>query len=200
MYWLPFLPLLLLAAPVFIGAQIPETFNAQSEPKEETCTVSGIVLRALDGTPLKDATVWMHSEENHEDTIATTTGAAGHFELTNIPAGHYRLSAQRDGYIEMQYGQKRPSDPGSVLTLKAGQKLEDLLFKLRRTGVIAGRVFDEDGEPMSGVRVQALREVFADGKIDFEQTDDHESDDRGEFRLYGLDPGRYLVAAAPEPE
>jgi Carboxypeptidase regulatory-like domain len=198
MRWHPLLLLPLVVLPAFVGAQAAATSAPRPETSEETCTVSGTVVRSLDGTPLKDATLSMSTDENYQGRIATTTSADGHFELRNIPAGHYRLLAQRDGYVAMQYGQKRSGDPGSTLTLRPGQKLEDLVFKLGKTGVIAGRVFDEDGEPMLGVRVRALRELFADGKIHFEPDDGHESNDLGEFRLYGLKPGRYLVVAAPE--
>ncbi len=198
MHWRPVLLLPLFVSPVFVGAQTPPTSAPRPDTSQDLCTVSGIVLRNQDGAPLKDATVFMSTDEKHEGTIATTTGADGHFELTNIPAGHYQLSAHHDGYVAMKYGQKRPGDPGSTLTLRPGQKMEDLVFKLSRSGVIAGRVLDEDGEPMLGVRVHALREIFADGKIRFQGVDEHESNDLGEFRLYGLDPGRYVVTAQPQ--
>ena len=98
----------------------------------------------------------------------------------------------------MQYGQKRTGDPGSALTLRPGQQLTELIFKLGKTGVVTGHVFDEDGEPMLGVHVSALRETFEEGKIHFETNVNCESNDLGEFRLYELNPGRYVVRAAHE--
>jgi hypothetical protein len=186
------LPLLLTAS---VAAQEPPT---TTERPETTCTVSGVVVRNIDGTPLKGATVLMVSDENQQNAITTSTGADGHFELRNIPAGRYQLSVRHDGYVAMQYGQKRNGDPGSTLTLRPGQKLAELIFKLGKTGVVTGHVFDEDGEPMLGIRVSALREAFDEGKIHFETNADCESNDLGEFRLYELNPGRYLVRATPE--
>jgi hypothetical protein len=189
---------LLLFAPSLVDAQTPATPGARPNTKEETCTVSGIVVRKVDGTPLKGATVWLGSDESGERTIATTTAADGRFELRNVPAGHYRLTVHRNGYVKAQYGQKKPNDPGSSLTLTPGQKLVDLVFKLGRTGVITGRISNEDGEPMQTVRVNAVREVFINGKMHLRATEECESNDLGEFRLFGLSPGRYLISAAPE--
>jgi hypothetical protein len=39
-----------------------------------------------------------------------------------------------------------------VLTLAAGQTLKDLAYRLWPTAVIAGRVVDEDGNPMDRSR------------------------------------------------
>src|ERR1700740_942993 len=148
--------LLLLVAPSVVFAQTPTMPDARSEARTETCTLSGIAVRKLDGAPLKGATVWLGTDESHERTIATTTAADGRFELRNVPAGHYTLTVHRNGYVDALYGQKKPNDPGSTLTLMPGQKLVDLVFKLGQTGVISGRVFDEEGEPMQGIRVNAV--------------------------------------------
>jgi Carboxypeptidase regulatory-like domain len=190
------LPLLLTAS---VAAQEPPTTTARPETIQQMCTVSGVVVRNVDGTPLKGATVLMVSDESRQNAITASTGADGHFELRNIPAGHYQLSVRHVGYVAMQYGQKRTGDPGSTLTLRPGQKLAELIFKLGKTAVVTGHVFDEDGEPMLGIRVSALREAFDQGKIHFETINaDCESNDLGEFRLYELNPGRYLVRATPE--
>jgi hypothetical protein len=188
----------LFVAPSLVDAQTPAMPNARPETKEETCTVSGMVVHKMDGAPLKGATVWLGSDENREHTIATTTAADGRFELRNVPAGHYTLTVQRNGFVDAHYGQKKPNDPGSTLTLRSGQKLVDLVFKLGRTGVIRGRISDEDGEPMQGIVVNAVREVYINGKMRLQTTDGRESNDLGEFRLFGLSPGRYLVSAEPE--
>jgi hypothetical protein len=108
----------LFVVPSLVDAQKPAMPGAGPETKEETCTVSGMVARRMDGAPLKGATVWLESDENREHTIAATTAADGRFELRNVPAGHYRLVVQRNGYVDAQYGQKKPNDLGSALTLR----------------------------------------------------------------------------------
>jgi hypothetical protein len=183
------LSVLLVVTPIVSAQATTET--------SETCDVSGMVGRSADGSPLNDATLWLTSADGQQPLKAATTTADGRFELKNILAGQYHLSAQRDGYISMQYGQKRAGDTGSLLTLKPGQKVVDLVFRLAKAGVIAGRVFDEDGAPLQSMRIKASRETFSGGKKVFEQTQQRESNDLGEFRLFGLRPGRYLVSATP---
>jgi hypothetical protein len=65
--------------------------NVKGNAGEETCVVSGIVIRVLDSAPLKNATVQLVSGEDREHTIATRTTSDGHFELRNVPSGRYRL-------------------------------------------------------------------------------------------------------------
>jgi Carboxypeptidase regulatory-like domain len=190
--------LLLIVAPTLISAQTPTMPDIRSEERKETCTLSGTVVRKLDGAPLKGATVWLASDENREHTMATTTAADGRFELRNVPAGRYRLTVRRNGYVDAYYGQKKADDPGSILTLRPGQKLVDLVFKLGRTGVISGRIYDEDGESMQGIRVNAVRKVYINGKLQLQTYDERQTNDLGEFRLFGLSPGRYLITAEPE--
>lgn len=71
-------------------AQTP-TAPKHTKEKEETCRVSGMVVRLADGIPLKGATVRLENGEDHEHTIATKTSGDGRFELRNVPAGRYKL-------------------------------------------------------------------------------------------------------------
>src|SRR2546430_9395653 len=171
--------LLLFVVPSLVFAQTPTMPDGRSETIEEKCTLSGTVVHKLDGAPLKGATVWLSSDQNHEHTIATTTAADGRFELRNVPAGHYTLTVRRNGYVDAHYSQKKLDDPGSTLTLRPGQKLLDLVFKLGRTGVITGRVFDEEGEPMQGIHVNAVRKVYIRGKLQlqaYDRSEEHTSE------------------------
>jgi hypothetical protein len=187
---------LLLA--VCAAAQTTVKPTTNNEVKEETCVVSGIVVRKADSVPLKGATVQLVNGEDRENTIATKTGPDGHFELRNVPAGQYRFKAMRNGYVEYEYGQKKTTDPGATFTLRAGQRMMDLIFKLARAGVLTGKIYDDDGEPMAGAMVSALRQIYKDGRKQFETTTADRSNDLGEYRLHGLAPGRYYVSAQPQ--
>jgi Carboxypeptidase regulatory-like domain len=163
--------------------------------KEETCRVSGLVAKMADGSPLKNATVLLSTESDREHTIATKTAVDGRFALKNVPAGRYKLSVSRNGYVTEEYGQKKPSDPGAAFTLAAGENRQDLVFKLIPAAVISGRVFDEDGEPLPRAAVMALREVYDEGRRTLATRGWAQTDDLGQFRLFGLAPGRYYVSA-----
>jgi hypothetical protein len=105
------------------------------------------------------------------------------------------LKVSRDGYVKQEFGQKKPTDPGAVFALKPGQKMSDLIFKLGRAGVITGHVFNADGEPMPNVMLNAIRQVYRDGKREFQSSAFDRSNDLGEYRIFGLAPGRYYVSA-----
>jgi hypothetical protein len=176
-------------------AQAPAPPSNNNHADDQTCTVSGIVIRAQDSAPLKNATVHLANDADREHRIATKTSADGHFELKNVPPGQYKLRVSRNGYVTQELNQKKPGDPGATFTLRAAQRTTDLVFKLARAAVISGKVFDEDGEAMVGASVRAVRREFTNGRKGFGVAGESTTDDLGEFRLFGLPPGRYYISA-----
>jgi Carboxypeptidase regulatory-like domain len=154
-----------------------------------------MVVAKADGTPLKGATVHLWTTSEHDRTIAAKSGVDGRFLLKNVPAGNYHLRVSRNGYFDVEFGQKKPSDPGAIINLQRGQNMPDLVFKMGRAGVISGRVFDEDGEPVAKVMIEALRNSYKQGHRELTLVTQEQSNDLGEFRLYGLLPGHYFVSA-----
>ncbi len=123
--------------------------------------------------------------------------ANGRFEFNGLPAGRYALVASKGGFVMLQFGQRRPFEPGTPMDVAEGQT-RDLEFALPRGSVIAGRITDETGDPMARAMVTAARYVYAEGgRRTLEATDVQDAtDDLGQFRLYGLMPGEYIVSAA----
>jgi protocatechuate 3,4-dioxygenase beta subunit len=70
-----------------------------------------------------------------------------------------------------------------------------LLFRLIPSAVIAGRILDEDGEPLPSVNVSAVHEIYHEGKRTVATSTVAASNDLGEYRLFGLPPGRYFITA-----
>ncbi len=66
------------------------------------------------------------------------------------------------------------------------------------TGAITGRIYDRTGEPLGKAQVLALRPIYKNGRRTLTIVQNVVSDDRGDFRLFWLAPGRYYVAAIPE--
>jgi len=129
-----------------------------------------------------------------------TTGADGKFAFRNLQGGEYRLVATRPGgiYNPAQYGQRDPRSPGTPLTLAANDALKNVRLEMAATGAITGRVYDRNGEPVPYARVLAMQHWYHEGNrlLDFVQV--VHTDDRGEYRLFWLPPGKYYVAARPE--
>jgi hypothetical protein len=121
-----------------------------------TAKITGRVIAADTGMPVRRAQIRVASSEARLNRVVTTDGD-GRYELLNLPAGRYRVSVTRAGYVSLEYGQARPFESGKPLDLANGQTIERLDFSLPRGSVIAGRITDEFGDPMTDVQVQAMR-------------------------------------------
>jgi Carboxypeptidase regulatory-like domain len=178
---------------VCLRAQInPAASDAAAD--KETCSVSGTVVRRDTGEPLSKAKISLVTHENWDDSVFDITDSQGHFLLDALPCASYLLTASHPGFVDAGYGQRKQNDPGAVLTLAPGQKMTGLVFKLQRTGVITGRVFDENGELVQGAIVRVLRPTGRGKRQRALQVGTGLSNDLGEFRIYDLSPGRYYLA------
>src|ERR1035438_6508275 len=119
--------------------------------------------------------------------------------MAGIAPGKYRLAAERNGFIATQYGSRGPGKAGTLLTLEAGQKSSDLNMRLTPHGVITGRVLDEEGEPVSSANVQVMRQQYMQGRKQMARANGASSNDLGEYRVFGLAPGRYYVSVETRP-
>jgi len=172
---------------------------APVEKPAEKCAVAGQVVKAGTGEPLKKARVVLSKEEAREGPRVELVDANGRFQFKDVEPGRYRLYAVRNGFVRQEFGQRNPNHPGTALALAAGQEVKDVVFKLVPAAVIAGRIYDEDGEAVPGVRVQALQYRYVQGKRQMAPMRFATTNDRGEFRLSGLPAGRYYVSATFSP-
>lgn len=165
-----------------------------------TATLSGTVMTdETTPTPARRATVTITGDVVGRRGIAAVSDENGRFTFTNLPADRYAVRVSKAGYLEAEYGSKRPGGVGVPVPVADGAHLDGLSLKLLRGCVLSGTVFDENGQPVSGVSVAALRYATSpfSGERTLQQVDDAEAttDDRGMYRIYGLRPGDYMVAA-----
>ena len=186
------LVLLIFSLATPIRAQAPKD---NPTAKKDECAVAGTVVKLADSEPLRKARVFLRSADDHTRSISVVTDSGGHFQFKGLEAGRYHLSVNRVGFVSQEYGQRKPEDPGALLTLRPGQEVKDLLFRLIPSAVIAGKILDEDGEPLPEVLVSALRQVYLEGKRSLSIETSVQTNDLGEYRLFGLRPGRYFVSA-----
>jgi Carboxypeptidase regulatory-like domain len=201
------LPTVLLAicfaiAPSFCFAQQQPAAPASADANDQFATIAGTVVSANTGEPLRKAHVVLSQkgtsgDDSNKQPQSATTDAVGHFSIEKIPAGGYDLVVSRANYIDAQYGQDQIDKPGAILSLAPGQKMTDLLFRLHRTGIITGRVVDEDGDPIRGARVVALFHTRAHGKSEILPNRSGGTNDLGEYRIVDLAPGQYSIQARP---
>ena len=185
--------------------------GAQQQP----ASIEGTVVKMGSGEALPDATVQLSLDgktldrpgmigppteippENFHRTAKTDRN--GKFIFEKVLPGEYQLIATRaGGYVPAEYGQRSVSSVGIEFQVTAGQRMTGIQLALSPTGSISGRVYDRDGEPLGRAQVQALRSVFRDGRRLLTIVQMVETNDRGEYRLFWLPPGRYFVSAKPD--
>jgi hypothetical protein len=158
--------------------------------------IRGQVVAADSGTPIRRAQVRV-SGVGMRDSRLATTDAQGRFELRELAAGRYTLTASKGGFVTLQYGQRRPAESGTPLEVGDAQILDRLIVALPRGSVIAGRITDEFGEPVVNAAVSAWRYAFVGGARRLVRAGARDTtDDQGMYRLFGLAPGDYIVSAA----
>jgi hypothetical protein len=173
----------------------PRAMRPGEEAPRGTAVLRGFVVAADTGAPIRRAQVRV-SAPDAQDTRITTTDAQGRFELKELVGGHYTVTASKGGFVTLQYGQRRPGERGTPVDLPAGQTLEKVAIGLPRGSVIAGRIVDEFGEPLTGAQVAVLRYAYVNGVRQLRPAGQgNRTDDQGAFRIFGLPPGDYYVTA-----
>ena len=119
--------------------------------------------------------------------------AQGQFAFRDLPPGRFAVTASRPGYADGAFGRQRPGGPTQTLALADNQHAIDVVVPLWKNAVITGRVVDEAGDPMVGATVRVLKRTNTAGKRSFVSGASTTTDDRGIYRLSGLDPAEYLV-------
>ncbi len=172
--------------------------NAQeAAPAANASFIAGTVVKEPGSQPLKKVLVQVVAEDQKQGgNYSATTDADGHFRIENVAPGRYRLFLEKTGLVEVN-GRGLKADV-NVFTVQTGHAVEDLLFRMLPTAIISGRVTDEDGDPMSGVRIVAQKKK--PGKATRETVGSESTNDLGEYRLAGLFPGQYWIVAMPPPD
>ena len=166
----------------------------QSPQPPATASIEGSVLRlgTTDAIPRAKVTITQPGSSQ-----AITADDSGKFVFRNLAAGQYRLSATRDGYVAAEYGQRGPGGSGVPITLAAQQQMKDARIEMSLTGVISGRVLNRFGEPVGNANVQALRYTYQEGRRTLAPSQSIRTNDLGEYRLFWMTPGQYIISAQP---
>jgi protocatechuate 3,4-dioxygenase beta subunit len=188
------------SAPGLAGQVAPASPNQppRDRPADAaaTATIRGHVVDAATGAPLRRALVRLNAPGLREGRT-TMTDAEGQYEFTDLVPGPININASRNGYLDASYGQRAPMEPGKPVVLTARQALDKVDFSLVHASVMTGRVLDEYGEPLADIQIMALRLSYsATGRRPTNSGRPGSSNDVGEFRLFGLTPGDYVISAS----
>lgn len=165
----------------------------ESNPKREGPKREGVITGriAAEGRPVSGARVFVHSAAGKIGDMRTiASDEDGAFKMTGLSPGAYSVTTLVPGYVET-------SDSPKSRKYRIG---ENVAINLVKGGVITGRVTDEFGEPMVGARVVAQKVRTLEGKPEVDlsvmeaASTARETDDRGVYRIFGLEPGVYVVS------
>ena len=83
-----------------------------------------------------------------------------------------------------------------MFPLASGEQKTGLTLNLTPQGIISGRVFDEQGDPLQTAQVQLYQRRKMAGQVRWMPLHGNTTNDRGEYRILNLGAGEYVVCAS----
>ena len=172
------------------------TLLAQAPDAQKTARIEGIVVRVTGG-PVPRTTVTLIGPTTLQAGIPVpgtsynaTADDTGKFVIENIaPGPTYRLTAQRIGFVN--------NAQGLPLALESGTSLKGLSISMTPQGVVSGRIINAAGDPVLSATVSLMRRSYQQGVRALTVASNGLTNDKGEYRVANLPPGRYYLVASP---
>jgi protocatechuate 3,4-dioxygenase beta subunit len=139
--------------------------------------------------PVEGATVVLTSQFAAQRL--SVTNAAGVCEFRGLQAGAYSLQVVQRSFFPREESENQLEH----IEIRNSQA-QSVDFYLVKGGVLKGRVVSIEGSPIIGMPISALKLTGKQPSLPSTRESNATaiSDDRGEFRIYGLRPGSYTVA------
>jgi hypothetical protein len=165
---------------VYIGhLSLVLTAVATAAIAQDTGSVEGRVTSSLGHSGIAGVTVTAGSRR-------ATTDGGGAFRLSSLQTGEYSVSFEGEGFAPYK----------TNIRLDAGIAGERLDVELIPYSSIAGRVVDDEGRSLFGVRVEITQAVRGTGTTWYQWRALTDKD--GRYRKDGLEAATYLVMAKPD--
>jgi len=191
---------LLLAGAMVVAAQEPNSAPQKSDEKPpDVCSVEGAVVKSTTGEGIKRITVQLSPIARGLQSYSALTENNGRFVIRDIAPGRYAIFASGNGYSEEAHQKGKGNTQMIILDLTPGKNVSGLALHLLPPGVITGTVYDEDGDPVIGAQVNVFRVAGGSAHRRVGGGGSGQTNDLGEYRIWGLEPGKYLVAAMYQP-
>jgi hypothetical protein len=192
---------LVLCCAVITIAQTSTPRDVVAPARADASRIVGIVVDADTRRPLRRAAVVLKPGGNGTSRW-TLTDVEGRWAFDAVAAGSYEIIATCDGYVTQSVGQKTTFGPPGNVSISSGRSPEPITVSLRHGAVVVGHVTDERGEPIASALVQAWRLQFVNGQRQLVELGTGLgalgtgglTDDRGEYRMFGIPPGSYYFS------
>ena len=180
---------------VFIIMALALPLAAQSAPEElPPAIIEGSVINIQNSRTVPRASVTLLRVKG-VGSKSQRCDPSGHFIFQNVEPGSYRLMAQRQGFFSD--ASKREYQP--VIEVTAGEHVKNIPVRLMPAAVVSGEVLDEYNDPVPDVEIRLLVIQMKLGQTYLKVAEKTITDDRGQYRVPGLHPGKYYVVAEYKP-
>lgn len=158
-------------------------------------TIEGSVVSAANGRLIPWAKVFLRNTKKPDDVTSTRSDDHGHFLFSGMEEGTYQLLAEKEGF----FADTRHSPIPAPVDVASDAHLEGLLVRLQPYAAVTGRIVDEHEDPLQGVQVRLLATEYFRGRKSLTNVGAAVTDDRGDYRIFHVRPGNYLVEADFDP-
>lgn len=184
-----------LALVAVVGAvAIAHVHAQQATPAAAPARLFGRIVAADTGAPVRSAAIRVVAMNPAIGTMVATTDDAGAFDLREVPPGQYWVHVAKAGFVTTQFSLIAAN--AGPFGVSAGQQIDMRDLRLPRAGVVSGRVSDGFGDPVADIAVVAWRvEYLTPARRRIVSRASFQTNDLGEFRAHGLEPGKYFISA-----
>ena len=172
----------------------PQITLTVTQAPNKDCALAGSVINGATGAGVKKATVVARNVQGI-GTYQTTTDSSGGFAFSGVAPGQYNLYAEHVDFLGSAYESKGPTGTTNTVPVAAGQTVNGIVVRLTPAAAVSGRVMDEDGDPLPRANVSAYQSQWGNGRNELAVRGSVGTDDLGQYRIFGLQPGKYFLAA-----
>ncbi|MCI0541124.1 MAG: carboxypeptidase regulatory-like domain-containing protein [Verrucomicrobiales bacterium] len=164
-------------------------------------SLKGVLVNELTGEPIRHGVVLLAQADEKSASAAGAetpqerkvhSGSDGSFVFEQLDPGLYKLRAEHPAFLTRTFR----LNGAPFIEVSPETPKESLRFTLTPRGAITGRILDQEGYDITGAQVVVLRYGWSRGKRVIQGVRAPQAvDDRGEFRVGNLEPGRYTLYA-----
>lgn len=176
---------------ILIALTLAAPLAAQTTPEDPSVAiVEGSVINIQNSRTVPRAAVTLLHLKG-TGSKSSRADDHGHFIFKNVEPGIYRLTAERQGFFSDE--RKREYQP--TFEVAAGDHVKNVPVRLMPAALVSGEILDEYNDPVQDVEIRLLVIQMRLGQMYLRVAGKTMTDDRGQYRIAGLHPGKYYVAA-----
>jgi len=170
--------------------------TAESGDAQDVFSIAGQVRSETTGAPIARALVRLQGfvsggaagQAGMFSPRESFSDVSGAFRFDGLPKGAFTIMVAKPRFV--QKFDLRPR------TFEVGPSRDQIAVLMTPLSVVKGTVMDAHGRPMQGVQIRAYTSRVTDGRRVFDLLRSVNTDDRGQYRLWGISAGKLYIKAA----